>query len=130
MRLPVTNQPALGQPPMDGDEIRPRDAVAVEENAVVAARGEDGAVADLGGAEAAVFVPDMLEAAAESGLSRLSISRRSTRLEPSSATTTSKSRSVWPRERAQHRVERVFAVIGGDNDGNQLGHGHPLGGSL
>ena len=26
------------------------------------------------------------------------------------------------RQRAQHRAERVFAVIGGDDDGDQLSH--------
>ena len=46
--------------------------------------------------------------------------------DPSSATMTSKSASLWPRERAQYCVERVFAVIGGDNDRDQLSHGCPL----
>ena len=47
------------------DEVGPRDAVAVEEDAVVAAAGEDGAVADFGGAKAAILLPDMAERNAE-----------------------------------------------------------------
>jgi len=38
---------------MGGDEIRPRDAIAVEENAIEAAACPEGPVADLGRPEAA-----------------------------------------------------------------------------
>src|SRR5215467_1858849 len=67
------DEPAgLGEPAMGGDEVGPRDAVAVEEDAVAAGARPDRAVADLGEAKAAVAVP-----------------------EPSSATRSSKPRSVW-----------------------------------
>ena len=84
----------FGQTAMRGDEIRPRDAVAVEEDAVGAARGEDRAVADLGGAEAAVLVPDVIEAAADLAFPGFDQSPRSPAREPSSATITSKSASL------------------------------------
>ena len=124
MRLPVTNQPGCGQPAMGGDEIRPHDAVAVEKDAVVAARGQDRAVADFAGAKSAIFVPDMLEAVAEFGLPGLD------------QLAGDRGRAVvghhdleiavgLARQRAQHRRERILAVIGGDDDGNQLGHGRP-----
>ena len=46
---------------MRRDEIGRRDAVAVEEDAVVAAAGENGAVADFRGAKTAVSLPDVTE---------------------------------------------------------------------
>ena len=120
MRLPVTNQPALGQPAMGGDEIRPRDAVAVEENAVAAARGEDGAVADLGGAEAAILVPDVIEAMAELSLPALD-QRGGRRARAVIGDHHLEIRVGLAAKRAQHRVERVFAIVGGHDDGDQPG---------
>ena len=58
------DEPAgLGEPSMGGDEIRPRQAVAVEEHDIVAARCADRAIADFAGAKAAMLVPDMRRAA-------------------------------------------------------------------
>src|SRR5262249_49735061 len=51
----------FGEASMRGDEIVRRDAVAVEEDAVIASAGENGAVADFRGAKAAVFLPDVTE---------------------------------------------------------------------
>ena len=102
---------------MRGDEIRPHDAIAIQENAVAAARDQDGAIANLGGAKSAVFVPDMVESAAKPIL-------------PSTDHHSgSRARAVigdddleipvgLVRERTQHRIEHVFAVIGGHDDGN------------
>ena len=102
---------------MRGDEIRPHDAIAIQENAVAAARDQDGAIANLGGAKSAVFVPDMVESAAKPVLP--STDHRSG----------SRARAVigdddleipvgLVRERTQHHIEHVFAVIGGHDDGN------------
>src|SRR5262245_39702552 len=49
----------FGEPAMRRDEIGHRDAVAVEEDAVIPAAGENGAVADFRGAKAAVLLPDV-----------------------------------------------------------------------
>ena len=51
----------LRQATMGRDEIGPHDAVTVEEDAIVAAAGEDRAVADFGGAKAPILLPDMAE---------------------------------------------------------------------
>src|ERR671935_2153415 len=51
----------FGEPSMGEDEIGRGDAVAVEEDAVVAAAGQNGAVADLRGAKTAVPLPDVTE---------------------------------------------------------------------
>src|SRR5262245_42631177 len=51
--------PTLRQPPVRGHVVLTRDAVAVEEDAVVALAGQDGLVADFGGTETAVLVPDV-----------------------------------------------------------------------
>src|SRR6476646_11927650 len=55
----------LGETPVRGDEVWLHEAVAVEENDVAPACGKDGAIADLGGAEATILLPDMIEAAAD-----------------------------------------------------------------
>ena len=109
---------ALGETAMGGDEIRPRDAIAVEENDIVAARGENGAVADFGGAEAAVLVPDVLEAAADPGLPAFH-QRRGRLLRAVVGHDHLEIPVGLARQRTQHRFERVFAIIGGDDDGNQ-----------
>src|ERR1017187_248291 len=58
----------LRQPAVDRNKVPAHDAVAVEEDAVAAARGQDRAVANFGGAKSAVFVPDILEPVADLGL--------------------------------------------------------------
>ena len=73
-RLPPTKWPRLGKPPMRGDEIRPRDAVAVDENEIAARARRDRAIADFGETKAAVLLPDML--APERRLSRSSARSR------------------------------------------------------
>ena len=107
---------------MGGDKIRPHDAISVQENDITAARGQDRAIADFGGAKAAVLVPDMREPVADLGLAGLDQLRGRRR------------RAVvghhhlelligLARERAQHRRQRVCAVIGGDDDGHEFSHG-------
>ncbi len=113
---------ALCKSPVHRDEIRPRDAVAVEENTIAAARGQDRAVANLGGAKALVGMPDMIEPPVEFGLPLADQTRRggtgavvgNDHLEV---------RICLPRERSEDRIECVLAVESGDDDGDQLGHG-------
>ena len=50
---------------MGGDEIVARNAVAVEEDAIIPGRREDGAIADFGKAKAVVGLPDMAQPAVE-----------------------------------------------------------------
>ena len=52
---------ALGQPAVLRDVVGPRNAVAVEEQQVVARRPFGGAIACCTGAKAAVFLPDVLD---------------------------------------------------------------------
>ena len=90
------DEPAgLGETAMRGDEVTPRNAVAVEKDDVGAGTGADAAVADLGEAKAAVLVPDMLDRddlpCRPSRAPRAAVAGP----EPSSATTISKLRSDW-----------------------------------
>ena len=110
---------------MDRDEIRPRDAVAVEENAIGAARGQDRTIANFGGEKSAVFLLDIFMPVSDlrlPGLDQLARGR-------GRAVVGNHDLEILvglSRERPQHRRERICAVIGGDNDGNQLGHWRPI----
>src|SRR5262249_7649295 len=52
---------AFGELAMRRDEVARYDAIAVEEDAVVAAADQDGTIADLCGAKAAIGVPHVVE---------------------------------------------------------------------
>ncbi len=106
---------------MSGDEIRPHDAIAIEENDVVAARGQNGAVADFTGPEAAVLVPYVFDAVPDGRLETVD-QRSRRRARAIVGDQHLKVGIALTRERAQHRGERVLAVVGRDDDGNQLGH--------
>lgn len=117
---------ALRQRAMGGNKSRPRQAIAVKKNAIIARRSEDRTVANFGEAEAIVRVPHMRNAATEPLFPTLNDGSR-----------------VRPRavirhqhfeiciallgERTQHRVERVRPVVGGDNDRDEISHGTELG---
>jgi len=109
------------QAPMGGNEIRAHDAIAVEEDAVGPARGEDGAVADLGSAEAPVLVPDMREAATDLALPTFD-QRRGRRARAVVGHHNLEIRVGLRGKRTQYRGERVLAVISGDDDGDGFGH--------
>ena len=51
----------LGEAAVGGDEITPRDAVAVDEDDISPGARADAEVADLGEPKTSVLVPDMLE---------------------------------------------------------------------
>src|SRR5262249_36837474 len=57
----------LGQATMGRDKIAPYDAIAVEKNTILSARGQNGAVANFGRAEALVTMPYVFEATPEFG---------------------------------------------------------------
>ena len=120
------DEPAgLVEPAVHGDEIACRQAIAIEEDADLAGAGGNAAVADLAAAEAPVLVANMLE-----------------RQRQAHAPAFDNARGIWPRtivgnddfeiavrllgERAQHRVERIFAIISRDDDGNQRRAVHGL----
>ena len=107
---------------MLGDEIRTDDAVAVEKHAVVAARGQQRAVAHLGSAEAAMLLPDMGERDADVRLPALD-QFRSRRPRAVVRHHDLEAPIALRSQRAQHRVERIRALVGGDDNGNQIGHG-------
>ena len=117
---------ALRQRAMGGDKSRPRQAIAVKKNAIIARRGENRTVANFGEAKAIVRVPHMRNAATEPVFPTLNDGSR-----------------VRPRavirhqhfeicvallsERTQHRVQRVRPVVGRDNDRDEISHGTELG---
>src|SRR6185312_16273536 len=110
---------------MRRDKIGPYDAIAVEENAVAAARRENRAVADLRRAETLVSVPDMLKAVRKfrlPGVDQLRGGRGRTIVGNDDLEIP----VVLDRKRAQHRIQRIFAVECRDDHGNQFGHRRPL----
>ena len=121
-RAVAGDKPAtLGEAPVHGDEIRTRQAIAVEEHAIIAMARADRPVADLGGSEIAMLLPDMRQRRAEPRLPRLDQCRGlrpravvgDNHLEPP---------VVLLRQRTQHRVQRVGPVVGRHDDGDQFGH--------
>ncbi len=106
---------------MGRDEIGPHDAVAVEEDAIVAAAGEDRAVADFGGAKASILLPDMAERNAEPRPPGLH--QRGGRGARAVIRDHDLEAAVGlARQRRQHRRERVLAIVGRDDDGDEIGH--------
>jgi len=102
-------------------EIGTNETVAVEKYDVFAGRLANGMVADFRGAKAMMLMPDMGNRNAEprlplrdhrSGRRRRAIVRYDD-LEVS---------VLLCRERAKHDVKRVFAIIGGHDDGDQRVH--------
>ena len=115
---------AFGQHPMRRNEIWSHQAVAVEKDAIVAGGSEDGAVANFGEPEAFVRMPHVHDAAADAAVPvinhRFGIRSRTVigydHLEVGIGLV---------RERAQHRIERIRPIVGGDDDGNEIGHACP-----
>src|SRR5580658_9329783 len=106
---------------MHGHEIRPGDAIAVDKNADRSGTAKNRPVADLREPKATILVPNMDQPLAQSrhpGLNELP--RRRTRavvshdhFEVSILLTC---------QRSQHRVERILAIEGRNDDGNKLSH--------
>ena len=116
------DEPAgLGKPSVDADEIRPRQAVAVEKYDVIAVGYADRAIADFAGAKAAMLVPDMGERNAEPGLPLLD-QRRGGRRRAVVGHEDLEVAILLARQRAKHGIERVFAIVRGDDDGDQPAH--------
>ncbi len=106
---------------MGRDEIGPRQAVAVEEHDIIAARRADRPIADFAGAEAAMLVPHMREGHAELRLVLLDQrsggrSRAIVRYDDLEVSV------LLARKRTKHRLQRIFAVVCGDDDGDQSAH--------
>ena len=110
---------------MRGDEIRARQAIAVEEDANFSGTGENAAVADLTAAKTAMFVPDVLER------------HRQPRLPAFDDVRCFRPRTVvgdddleilvrLTSQCAQGGIERIHAVIGRDDDGNERRAAHDL----
>ena len=106
-RLPVTNQPRLASARCAATKFGSRDAIAVEEDAIIAGRGKDRAVADFGEAETVIGMPDMVQAAVEPLLpcfdQFFGLRRRSRHRRP---TPRSRHRSGAPASAAPHRARR------------------------
>src|SRR5262245_48953325 len=114
---------------MNGNEIRPRNAITIEDYAIGSAAGANGSIADFGQAKSAVFLPYMLDRnVCMRGLALHNDACRRTRtvighddLE----------RTVGlAHQGTQHGVKRVLALVGGENDGDQPGHQRLYGSSL
>src|SRR5262249_11199447 len=103
------------------DKIWPDDAVAVEKYAIRSLRGQYRVIANLSGAEAAIGMPDVLETAADfrlpafdqpcSGRSGAIIGHNNL-----------ESGVRLSRKRSQDCIERIFAIIGRDDDRKEFGH--------
>src|SRR5713226_5490517 len=106
---------------MRRDEIGTRNAIAVEEDAVVAAAAEDRAVADFGRPKASIDLPNVAERNTEPRLPAFHQARgRGTRaiirdddLEAAVA---------LARQRRQRCIERILAIVGRDDDGDEVRH--------
>src|SRR4029453_3892319 len=103
------------------DKIRPDDAVAVEKYAICSARGQYRLIANLSGAEAAIGVPDMLKAEADSCLPAF-YQACSGRAGAIIGHNNLESGVRLPRKRSQDCIECIFAIIGRDDDRKQFGH--------
>ena len=106
---------------MGRDEIGRRDAIAVEEYAVVAAAGENGAVADLGGAKAPVDLPDVAERNADPRPPAID-DRRGRGRRAVIRDHDLESAVYLARQRRQDSFERILAIVGRDDDGDEIRH--------
>ena len=106
---------------MAGDKIRTHDAVAVEKYAVGPARSQYRVIANLRGPEAKILMPDMLETAADF---RLPVFYHPSGGRPRAIVRHNDLESgvALPRKRSQDRIERIFAVIGRNDDRDQFSH--------
>ena len=107
---------------MGGDKIRPHDAIAVQKDAVGAASRQNRPVADFRRTKAAVLLPDMLEPMSDFRLPGFDQRRRS----PARSVVGHHHLEVpigLAGERAQHRIERILAVIGSDDHAHEISHG-------
>ena len=120
-RLPVTNQPGSAS----GDASRRNPAARCSRRREKCNSAREARIPRLRISPArkvAMLVPDMLETGAQAPAfqrrSDLAVGGRSRRRR-----SPPRSRDRFGGKRPQDRVERVVAVIGRDDDGNQLGHG-------
>ena len=117
------DEPAgLGEPAMRGDEARPRDAIAVQEDEIASRAFADAEIADLGETEAAVLVPHMLDRDRRAGgpVGDDALGRRARAVVGDHDLETAVGLA---RQRAQDGVERVRPVIGRDDYRDQVIHG-------
>ena len=106
---------------MNRDEIRANQTIAVEKHYVLARGLENRAISDFSSTEAAVLVPDVEKRDAEPRFplrnQRCGRRRRAiVRYEHLEVSVLLRS------ERTKYRVKGVFAVEGGDDDGDQRVH--------
>ena len=106
---------------MGGDEIGSRDAITVQKDAIIASAGGDCAVADLGGAKAAVDLPDVIE---RSGELRLPASHHCRRLRsrPIVRDHDLEAAVALAGQCRQHRFECILAIVGRNDDRDQVRH--------
>src|SRR5262249_19963583 len=111
----------LGEPAVDRDEARPRDAIAVQKHAIRALAHEYTAIADFARAKSAILLPHMLERNVKGG-GTPSDERTRLRARPIVGDNDLKVAVGLAREGAEHRVERVLTFVRGENDGDKLSH--------
>ncbi len=108
---------------MRGDEIGAGQAIAVEEDAKLAGARADAAVADFAAAKTAMLVADMLERHRQTRFPALDDARG---VRPRAVVGNDDFEGFirLMRERAERGIERILAIIGRDDDGNErLSHG-------
>src|SRR5580704_13894171 len=110
---------------MCGDEICARQAIAVEEYANFAGAGANAAIADFAAAETTMLVVNLLERHQQPRSPALN-DARSVRPRAVVGDDDLEIFICLMRQRAQGGIERILAVIGGDDDGNECRAGHGL----
>src|SRR5580658_7207290 len=106
-----------------GDEIGLYQAIAVEKDAKLAVAGANAAIADLTATKPAVLVPHVLERQRQPRLPVLHDARGvQTRTVVSGDNFEIAVRLM--RQRAERRVERILAIIGRDNNGDERRAAH------
>jgi hypothetical protein len=104
-----------------GNEVRPRQTVAIEKDAIVAGRDQDRAVANFGEAEPLIRMPDVNDAAADAAFPAVN-QGGSLRFGAVVGDQHFEFRIVLRRERPQYRIECVRTIISCDDDGYKIGH--------
>ena len=121
--IPRDEPALLGKAPMGGHQIGPRQAIAIEEHAIIATAIPDGAIANLTRAKPAMLLPNMLERHTEP-LLPLFDQRRRRRPRTVIGDHHLEAPVGLTRQRPQHGVKRIRTIERRHQNGDQVRHGH------
>jgi hypothetical protein len=107
---------------VSGNEVGPRNAIAVEKDAIGPAARENGAIANLAGTKSVIRMPHVFHRKFEARGCRLQdIVRGGVRAIVRNDDL--ESSVVLPREPLQHCIERIHTIVGRHDDGDLVAHG-------